>query len=313
MVWYPELRLGAVVLCNTELSDDLVVQLNQEILDSIIASASDVYAQRAKSRVQVEPACPPDTKGTVLSDAALQTLIVGKALPEEASTAKQRNRFVGMYLILGLNDTAVIRDQNDTLMISYWGTTETLSEVELGLYFSPYGDAIDFRGRIPTYSNIRLGKVDARTRLLYIAFYAICGLVFLSAVFYPPVRALLRRIHWKRAALGTAIPPSSGLWQIWTTLLAVLASLFSLLWLVLFALLPNMLYIRAYIPLWRPYVDLLWWQFALLSLPFASLLLAAGIILMVLFMRSHAWAHATRWYYIAVGLALLTFNLAIIL
>ena len=37
MVWYPELKLGAVVLCNAQLNDDFVVQLSEGILDSIIA------------------------------------------------------------------------------------------------------------------------------------------------------------------------------------------------------------------------------------------------------------------------------------
>lgn len=315
MIWYPELKLGAVVLSNTELESDLVVQLNQEILDSIIASAPDVYAQRAKSGVPVEPAYPPDKNGTVLSDAALQTLILSKALPEKPSAAKRRNAFVGTYMIMGLNDTAEIRDRHGTLTISYWGHTDTLTEVEPGLYFSPYGDAVDFRGRIPTYSNIRLGKVDTRTGLLYIAFYAACGLVFLAAVFYLPVRMLIRRIRRKSASMGAApIHAPLGPWQVWTEILAALASLFSLLCLALIAFIPDMLYILAYLPWSRPYVELLWWQFALLSFPFVSLLLAVPIALLAApVMRSHTWRGTLRPYYLIVALLLLMFNLTLIL
>jgi CubicO group peptidase (beta-lactamase class C family) len=63
MIWYPELKLGAVVLCNAQLDSDLVVQVTEEILEGIIAGASDVYDQRAKSGVWGEPAYPPDTSG----------------------------------------------------------------------------------------------------------------------------------------------------------------------------------------------------------------------------------------------------------
>ena len=55
---------------------------------------------------------------------------------------------------------------------------------------SPYGDTIDFRGRNPNFSNIPLIKIDPRTGRAYIAFYALCGLVFLSVLFTVPFRAL---------------------------------------------------------------------------------------------------------------------------
>ncbi len=315
MIWYPELKLGAVVLCNAELSNDFVYRLNKEILDSIIANAPEVYAQRARSAVLVEPAYLPDKKGNILFDAALQRLIWSKALPEEPSTVKRRDALVGTYMILGVDEMAEIRDPNGTLTISYWGSTDTLTEVEPGLYFSPYGDAVDFRGRIPTYSNIRLGKIDIRTGLLYIAFYTACGLVFLSAVFYWPLRTMIRRFRRKSTAMGAvAIHALPGPWQVLTGRLSALASLFSLVYLALIALTPNMVYTLAYIPWPRPYVDLLWWQIALLSLPFVSLLLAVIIALLVgPGLRVHTGGRAIRFYYLIVAMALLAFNLTIIL
>jgi CubicO group peptidase (beta-lactamase class C family) len=315
MIWYPELKLGAVVLCNAQLDSDWVVQLNQDILDSIIASASDVYDQRAKSEIPLEPAYPPDTSGTFLSDAALQKMILDKALPEASSAAERRKALIGTYMILGLGETAEIRDRSGWLTISYWGTTETLTEVEPGLYFSPYGDAVDFRGRIPTYSNIRLGKVDRRTGLLYIAFYAACGLVFLSAVFHRPLRTVIRRIRRKRSSwVDAPIQTPPGPWPVWTGSLAALASLLSLLCLALFAFIPDMLTILAYLPWSRPYVDLSGWQFALLSLPFASLSLALVVALLAgPGMKGDAWRGTLRPYYLIVALVLLVFNLTILL
>ncbi|HEU0293071.1 MAG TPA: hypothetical protein VFR47_10075 [Anaerolineales bacterium] len=76
------------------------------------------------------------------------------------------------------------------------------------------------------------------------------------------------------------------------------------------ALAPNLIYL----PWLRPYVDLTWWQFALLSLPFASLALAIELTLLAgLGMRGHTESRAIHSYYLLVALALLIFNLAIIL
>jgi hypothetical protein len=220
-------------------------------------------------------------------------------------------------MLIGEDVTAEISNHNDALAYSFPGETNTypLTEVEPGLYFSPYGDAVDFRGRTPTFANIRLAKIDIRSGLPQIAFYAICGLVFLSTLFYWPVRALIQRIRRKNTSVDVVAvwpPPSSRL--VWSGILAALASLFSLLFLVIIALTPNMVYILASLPFLRPYVDLTWWQFAFLSLPLISLVLAIVIALLAgPITRSHAWARTTRLYYLSVALALLAFNVAIIL
>jgi CubicO group peptidase (beta-lactamase class C family) len=315
MIWYPELKLGMVVLANTELSDVFVVRLNDAVLDDIINKDRTLYAQRAKNEVRAEPAYLPDATGNILYDSALQKLIESKALPEDVATERRRNALAGTYVVVGINDTVEISDHNGELTYSYMGNTEPLIEVKPGLYFSPYGDAVDFRGRIPSFSNIRLAKVSTQTQLLHTGFYAICGLVFLSTLLYWPVRSLIRRSRRKDVpADATAVRSSREPWLIWTGALAALASFFSLLYLALIAVMPNVMYILAYIPLMRPYVDLLWWQFALLSLPFISPVLAIIIALISgLGMRSYTNGRAIRWYYLTVALALLGFNLALII
>jgi hypothetical protein len=61
-------------------------------------------------------------------------------------------------------------------------------------------------------------------------------------------------------------------------------------------------------------VDLAWWQFALMSLPFISLLLAVLIVLLAgLLTRSHPWRGTLRPSYVIVFLALSVFNLTLIL
>jgi CubicO group peptidase (beta-lactamase class C family) len=315
MVWYPELKLGAVVLCNADLNDDLVVQLNEGLLDSIIAGTSDLYTQRAQSGVQVEPAFSPEDDEYVLPDTALQNLIVSKALPEDESTEKRMKSFAGTYIVVDLDATVEFITLQGELNYFYQGLRTPLTEVQPGLFFSPYGDAVDFHERPPTFGGIPLIKLDSRTGTLYIVFYALCGLVFLSALFYWPVRTLFRRIRRKNAPVdAVAVRPPLSSRLVWSGMLAALASFLSLLFLIIIALTPNMIYILAAIPLWRPYVDLLWWQFAILSLPYVNLVLAIVIAsLAALSMSGNTGGRIRRFNYLIVALALLAFNLAIIL
>jgi CubicO group peptidase (beta-lactamase class C family) len=315
MVWYPELKLGAVVLCNADLNNDLVVQLNEGILDSIIAGAHDLYAQRAKSGVQVEPAFPPPDDEYVLPDTTLQNLIVSKALPDDESTEKRRKSLAGTYMVVDLDGTVEFMVLNGELNYFYRGIRTPLTEVQPGLFFSPYGDAIDFGGRTPTFGGIPLIKVDSRTGTLHKFFYAVCGLMFLSALFYWPIRVLIRRFRRENVSVDSvAIRPPLRSWLVWSGILAALASLLSLLFLLIIALTPNMMDFLASIPLWRPYVDLLWWQFAFLSLPYVSLAFAVVIALMTgLRLRSKRDGRTIRFYYLLVSMALLAFNLSIIL
>jgi CubicO group peptidase (beta-lactamase class C family) len=315
MVWYPELKLGAVVLCNADLNNDLVVQLNEGILDSIIAGAPDLHNQRAKSGVQVEPTYLPDQEGYVLPDTELQNLIISKTLPRDDSTEKRRKSLAGTYMNVELNSTVEMIVLQGELNYFYQGIRTPLIEVQPGLFFSPYGDAVNFHGRPPTFGGIPLIKVDSRTETLYIVFYTICGLVFLSALFYWPVRALIRRNRRKNASVEAVAgrPPLSSR-LVWSGILAALASLLSLLFLIIIALTPNMIYLLASLPLWRPYADLLWWQFALLSLPYINLTLAIVIASLVTrSMQGHTGERTNRFYYLIVALALVAFNLAIIL
>ena len=315
MVLYPELKLGAAVFSNADLDSDLVVQINEGILDSIIASAPGIYAQRAKREAQVEPIKSPDEGGDILSDTELYHLIVSKALPEYEATEKRRNAFAGEYIIADGGAIVEFLVLHGELNYFYQGYWNPLTELQPGLFLTPYGDTIDFRGRTPNFSNIPLVKIDPRIGRVHIAFYVLCGLVFLSALFIIPLRALKRRIRQRRDSADVAAvrPPRNSL-RIWTELLAALASLFGVFYLILIAQTPNMVYFLAAIPFPRPYVDLLWSQFAMLSLPYISLIFGAVIAVMAgQITRSHAWARTTGLYYFIVALALLAFNMAIIL
>ena len=91
---------------------------------------------------------------------------------------------------------------------------------------------------------------------------------------------------------------------------AAIASLFSLLCLAAVAFVPYLVDI----PWPLPFVDLAWWQFALVGLPFGNLLLAVVIALLSgLVLRSRALARAAHIYYFIAALALIAFNWLLLL
>jgi hypothetical protein len=294
-----------------QLSDDFVVQLNEAMLDSIIDNNPTLYVERARDAVRVDPAYPPDKKENILFDYALQRLIDSQAVPEEAANGQRQKALVGKYILVGSTEMVELSDYNGKLAYSYVGDTGTLTEVEPGLYFSPYGDALDFRGQTPTFADVRLAKVNTQRLPFQILFYATCGLVFLSALFFWPTRLLIQRIRRKGGPADAAmVRPLRNSWLVGISVSSALASLFSLLCLMMVALFPILLYM----PWLHPYVDLTWWQFTLLSLPFVSLTLAIVIVLLTgLSMRGHVGGRAIRFYYFIVTLALVAFNLDIIL
>jgi CubicO group peptidase (beta-lactamase class C family) len=314
MVWYPELKLGSVVLTNAQPQVSYAYNLSEEVLDSIINDNAGLYAERAANATHATPAYPPIKNEAILSDGGLKTLIESKALPEDAAALQHRSAYTGKYILPDFgfpSDTVDVSNQYGQLAYTYDGETMTLTEVKPGLFFSPYGDAFDFRGPAPLFTNIRMVKANTRLLPFQIAFYTLCGLVFLSALFFWPVRAVLRLLRRKRTHPGdSSSSPQRSRGLVGLSILAALTSFFSLFCLLLVALVPNLIYL----PWPLPFMDLTWWQFALVGLPFINLVLAIGMALMAaLTMRNYAWARAIHRYYLAVGLALLAFNLALII
>jgi CubicO group peptidase (beta-lactamase class C family) len=313
MVWYPDLKLGSVVLINFPQPDSYVVDLSEGVLESIMMSNIPLYHQRSISATRVAPAYPPDTKGEILTADALRNLIATKALPEDAPARQRRSAAVGTYLTTFWGfpgETIEIGEMDGKLTWSYQGGMmispgTTLTEVQPGLFFSTEGNLVDLRGSTKLIDNIRLIKENPQVRMFRSVIYTLCGLVLLSALFFWPARALLRRQRRKKAANEPDVSVPASRWLVGVAILAALTSLFGLICLAIIALAPNLIYIRW--PL--PFVDLAWWQFALICLPYASLLLAAVIALLIgLEMRNRAWKHVMLWYYTGVAVALVLFN-----
>ncbi len=317
MVWYPELKLGVVVLANAE-GDNLVSQLTSNVLTSIIESDLPVYHARASTKPAVQPAYGPIVNGPApLTDSALSDMIASKALPLDDAARLRRQALAGDYVATKWGipvGIAQVNDNNGTLTGTVLGQTSVLTEVQPGLIFDPQGNYYDINRPAADAPNLPLIKIDPKILPYLLAFYGLCGLVFLSFLFFWPVRAVVRRIRSKKIPpINLASHSADHHWQSWSFVVAILAglaSLFGLLCLVAEASVPNL----PYVPWPRPWTDLPWWQFAGLSLPFASLLLTAGVaVLTGLAIKNHAWGRPLRISYSLVAVTLLAFNLALII
>jgi hypothetical protein len=313
MVWYPELKLGSVVLTNFPQPDGYCVHLSEDVLDSIIASDIPLYRQRYISATRIDPAYPSDGKGEILSEATLRDLIAGKALPEDAAARQRRSEAVGTYIVTSWGfpiETIEIAEKDGKLTWTYTGDMEispstTLTEVQPGLFFSTAGNLLDLREPVRLLDNVRLVKADPQVRVVQTVLYGLFGLVFLITLFFWPARAFRR----KNVANEPAVRAPASRWQVGAGILATLASFLGLICLAFIALVPNLMYL----PWPLPFVDLAWWQFALVGLPFANLALAVGAVLAAALALYSGKARGAGWYFLAVGLALLAFEALILL
>jgi hypothetical protein len=252
-----------------------------------------------------------------LTDSALSDLIASKALPLDEAARLRRQALAGDYVATKWGipvGIARVNENNGTLTGTVLVQTVALTEVQPGLIFDPQGNSYDMNRPAADAPNLPLIKIDPQLLPFRLAFYGLCGLVFLSSLFFWPVRAVVRRIRGKKTPPTiVAVPPADRRWLPWSLAVAILAGLAALLDLVCLAaeaIVPNL----AYVPWPRPWADLPWWQFAGLSLPFASLLLAAGVALLTgLAIKNHAWERHLRISYSLVAVTLLTFNLALII
>jgi CubicO group peptidase (beta-lactamase class C family) len=314
MIWYPDLKLGAVVLTNVEDAGS-AIQIIEDVLGSIIATNIPLYHSRATTSPSVQPAYAFIQDGLVpITDAALSKLIASKNLPLDDAELQQRQKYLGSYVQtkwgFPLTDIQV-KEINGKLIATAQDQNIVLNEVQPGLLFDPQGTASDLHmnvHRAPNYPNY---KINTRLLPLRIVFYAICGIVFLITLFFWPVHTILQRVLWKKSppVVPAAISPPVH-WLRWEEILAGMASFFSLVCLGFIVFIPNLIYV----PWPRPYADLTCWQYSFLSLPFANLLMGVVIAFIAgLTMQSLSWGRTARFYNLMVALALLIFNLVIIL
>jgi CubicO group peptidase (beta-lactamase class C family) len=312
MVWYPDLKLGSVVLTNAHQSDSYCVKLSESVLDDIIASSPEVYAQRLENSSPLSPAYLPVVGETPLTNYQLSNLITGKAIPDDASAISRRSNFAGKYIIhtLGIpGETVEVSNTNGKLSLTYLGETAKMTEVEPGLFFSPTGAVLDLRGPDLLFNNIHIIKANLQTLVFRSAFYSICGLLFLFALLFWPLRSLIRGIRQKKIPSAKAIQTTGSAQMVYAGVAAGIASFFSLLCLIVFVLVPNLVYFS-----WpHPYAELTLWQHLLFYLPYISIVLAGlAALLAVLASKNNFLVRFMRIYFLITILVLLVFNIAIL-
>lgn len=314
MIWYPELKLGAVVLTNAE-HENLRTQILDEVLGSIISADIPLYHSRASTLPSVPPTygymkdSPP-----LLTDSALQSLIVSKSLLGDAADPQRSQLYTGTYIQTRWGfplTVAQVKENNELLTVTTHDqpVTLTLTEIQPGLLFDSQGDFYNLSQTVAATPNYPLFKVNPQVLPFQLAFYVLCGLVFLSTLFLWPIRAVVRRVRQKDSLqINSIVGNTQNHVPVRMGILSGLASLFSLLCIGFLARLPNLIYV----PWPRPYIDLAWWQFALLSLPFVNLFLAGALVLLSLIKRNSAERRITRFYFLTIALTVLGFNALLI-
>ncbi len=157
MAWYPEHKLGAIVLTNYSESKFWPGSLADEILDRVL-----------RNRM---PSTPP----AVESQAALE-------------------RYVGKYKIRVRGaplEMIRVTQAGDGLVLQRASQDYPLVEHQPGLFFASDGEALDFRTATPTFRNLRIEPVAEPFWVT--ALVVACGAIALGACFLRPGYRLVRR------------------------------------------------------------------------------------------------------------------------
>jgi CubicO group peptidase (beta-lactamase class C family) len=313
MVWYPDLKLGSVVLSNADQYSTYAYNLSEDILDAIIASSPEVYAQRAQDANPVAPAYPPIYDEVPLAGSQLNSLIKSKALPDDAAAVSRRSAYAGEYLLINTGfpmDVVEVYDTNGKLSDTYLGETAALTEVEPGLFFTPNGTTIDLRSPDMLFANIHGIKITSAALISHQVLYLICGLLFLSMLLLWPIRARMRSARWKKESTAPAEDTKNSAWLAPAAGLMALASLLSLVCIVLVVIVPYMIYL----PWPHPFTEMNLWQHVLLYLPYISMAVAliAAVLAGVAYKRRGLTPSLGR-YMGATLLACLVFNVVLLI
>ncbi len=312
MVWYPDLKLGSVVLTNAVPNVSLAYNLSEEVLDSIIASSPGVYSQRAETTTPIKPAYPQTIEVKPLTNIELSNLIASKALPADDTTINRWQRYTGKYIVQtsGIpGDEVQVSFTGGTLSVDYLGEDAAMTETAPGLFFSPTGIVLDLRSADLMFNNMHIFKADAQAHRIRVAVYAISGLLFLSALLFWPVRSLFRRIRRQKTTPLPDILSTGKSWLVYAGLGIGIASIISLVCLVIIVLIPNLIYLH-----WpRPYTELTFWQHLLFYLPYISLVLAVtAAVFAGLAYKIHSLERLMQIYFLVAVVDLLVFNIVIL-
>jgi hypothetical protein len=185
MLWYPDLKIGIAWLSNSQENEhDLFGWLSHAILNDVIDTMPEVYAARARENPALIPAVPHSP--TMLVEADFYDLIRQAAIEPDELRQQRWKEYAGTYGFKKWGQTIfTVRVQaSDNLVFNGYPVVE----VEPGLFIAFDGEAIDFRGTIPTVSNIKLekdnGTLQVQSFLLRLSgFFFVLALLWNGAFF----------------------------------------------------------------------------------------------------------------------------------
>ncbi len=297
--WLPELKIGITVLTNSSdhnLQGDLALQ----ILSDFVHDPNSIYYNRMMSLPDRAPVVEGD--GHYRPPYNLTQSISQHALLPSASDPARWKQYLGDY---GATVWGALDPTKPSVQVSELGThlylkaadtakTLELYEVEPGLFFAENGEALDFRGPVSTWRNVKLTRLCKGAAPWQKAILVACGLVFASAIILPSVRGVVRRLR-RRSSSDRALRWWTGL----ATVFMALTSLFGLVSIGLLFALPYIIY-SGFIG----WLDLPLWQKLLSHAPFALLVAGIGFLALVATAwKNRWWSHGEWIYTLVVGIA----------
>ncbi|MCL5278711.1 MAG: beta-lactamase family protein [Planctomycetes bacterium] len=155
MIWYPEYGIGAVELTNSA-SHSIQGQICNQLLDEIIQKGlvpKRAEAHREASSAPAQPPAPPEPVFTPTPYKAEWGHYAGTY--RAIWKGYEFTSFGNFGRALGFGGPSWKVHRKDGFL--YLGD-EALLEYQLGLFFTPSGEALDLRTNPPTFRNIELAK-----------------------------------------------------------------------------------------------------------------------------------------------------------
>ena len=166
LLWYPELKLGIVLLTNS-VDHKLQRVLDAQILDDLITDPDTIFHARdiqlsGSSRAPWETVA--GTNSSPLPTADVRALIQQIAPTPTAQDKLRWGQYVGSYHVLVWGQalmTVQLYEHNNRLYANLQGTSYALTEVRPGVFFLDNGEALDLRGPIPIFAGVRFTRDTA--------------------------------------------------------------------------------------------------------------------------------------------------------
>jgi CubicO group peptidase (beta-lactamase class C family) len=181
MTWYPDIKLGVVVLSNTDnaaLKEDIEpANISGQILDRIIGDQTTKYYPRTGTVNSNNYVSYENLQNYLISNV---TDKLSKLKTVNKSTVKELKGYTGNYVnsmtgIPFILDLLNISEKDGSL----YSKDGKLMEVDKGVFYSNTGEVFDFNKKSPTFRNIKLNKLQFPLAG-YLVFLIIGIVIFIS-------------------------------------------------------------------------------------------------------------------------------------